>query len=55
MSSLLMLVSWELWKEHNARVFRNTATPSTIIVCNIKEEVNIWVLAGAEELSYLMS
>ena len=54
MSSMLMLVSWELWKERNARVFHNTVTPSTIIVRNIKDEINMWEVAGAKHLGFVM-
>lgn len=55
MSYMLMLVSCELWKKRNARVFRNIATPTMAIVRNIKEEVSLWVLAGAKQLSIVMS
>ena len=54
-ASVLMLVMWEVWKERNARVFRNTASPTTIIVAKIKEEAHLWALAGANHLSELMS
>ena len=53
--SVLMLVMWEIWKERNARVFRNTASPTTIISAKIKEEAHLWALAGAKHLSALMS
>jgi hypothetical protein len=53
--SVMMLVSWEIWKEQNMRVFRNTATPSTVVVVKIKEEAHLWALAGASHLSTLMS
>jgi hypothetical protein len=32
MVSLAMLVSWEIWKERNARVFRNQAITLTMLV-----------------------
>ena len=54
-ASILMLVMWEMWKERNARVFRNTASLTTIIVAKIKEEAHLWALAGANHLSALMS
>lgn len=44
-ASLLMLVSWELWNERNARVFRNTAASATIVTARIKEEAHLWALA----------
>ncbi|KAM3386139.1 hypothetical protein ACQJBY_009655 [Aegilops geniculata] len=48
--SLMLLVSWEIWKERNARVFRNLAVPVGVIVARIKEECNLWCLAGAKHL-----
>ena len=53
--SVLMLLIWEIWKERNARVFRNTASPTTIITAKIKEEAHLWALTGANHLSELMS
>uniref|UniRef100_A0A453SEU3 Uncharacterized protein n=1 Tax=Aegilops tauschii subsp. strangulata TaxID=200361 RepID=A0A453SEU3_AEGTS len=52
--SLMMLISWEIWKERNARVFRNTAVPVGVIVAKIKEEASMWCLAGAKILSNVM-
>ena len=54
MASLLMLISWELWKERNARVFRNTSTPSMIIVDRILDEASLWVSAGAKGLDVIL-
>ena len=54
MASLLMLISWELWKERNARIFRNVSTPSMIIVDKILEEARLWVLAGAKCLEVIL-
>ena len=53
--SVLMLVMWEIWKEQNARVFHNTASPTTIITARIKEEGHLWALAGAKHMSAIMS
>ena len=44
--SVMMLVSWEIWKERNARVFRNTATPTPVVVAKIKEEAHLWALTS---------
>ena len=52
--SVMMLVSWKIWKERNAKVFRNTATPTSVVVAKIKEEAHLWALAGARHLSTLM-
>ena len=39
MSSLLMLISWEVWNERNARIFRHVASPMAIVVSRIKKEI----------------
>ena len=54
MASLLMLISWELWKERNARVFRNVSAPTTIIVEKIMNEATLWTLAGAKGLGVIL-
>ena len=51
---MLMLVSWELWNERNARVFRNVATTVTMVTARIKEEARIWALAGARHMCNVM-
>ena len=53
--SVLMLLIWEIWKERNARVFRNTASPTTIITAKIKEEAHLWALAEAKHMSAIIS
>ncbi|KAI4965670.1 hypothetical protein ZWY2020_049703 [Hordeum vulgare] len=52
--SLMLLISWEVWKERNARVFRNAAVPVGGIVAKTKEECSVWCLAGAKHLRNLM-
>jgi hypothetical protein len=54
MASLVMLISWEIWKERNARIFRDTYMTSSYIIIKIKEEVALWSLAGAKAVSDLM-
>ena len=51
---LMMLISWEIWTERNARVFRNTAVPSMVLISKIKDEVSLWALAGAKQLGIVM-
>jgi hypothetical protein len=38
LASLTMLVSWEIWKESNARVFQNQSTTSNMHFSNMKDE-----------------
>lgn len=54
MASLAMLVVWEIWNEHNARVFNNKFTMTGYIFYRIREEACIWVKATAKRLSNLM-
>ena len=54
LASLMMLISWEIQTERNARVFRNTAIPSMVLMCKIKEEVSLWTVAGAKHMSVVM-
>jgi chemotaxis methyl-accepting protein methylase len=53
-ASLTLLTSWEIWDEHNARIFQNKHVPSLIILDKIKKEARIWVKAGAKTLSDLV-
>jgi hypothetical protein len=54
LASLVMLVSWEIWNERNARVFRKVSSMPNVITSRIKAEVRLWGLAGAKRLSSLM-
>jgi hypothetical protein len=54
MKSLVMLVSWEIWKERNARVFRSGVSTLNMVVSKVKEEVTLWSVAGAEALSIVI-
>lgn len=53
-STLTLLITWEVWKERNAHVFNNKSTPPLVILENIKTETRLWVLAGARCLGVLM-
>ena len=50
MASLVLLTSWEIWNERNARVFRNKHASSINMLAKIKYEAKLWVLAGAKHL-----
>ena len=53
-NTLMMLVAWKIWNERNARVFRNTAAPTTVVIAKIKDEASIWARAGAKYLCNIM-
>jgi hypothetical protein len=48
--TLVILVSWEIWCERNARIFRNIASMPISIIAKIKEEARAWVKAGDSKL-----
>jgi hypothetical protein len=49
--SLTMLISWEVWKERNNRVFNRKETPPTRLMEKIKAEAAFWAAAGAKNLA----
>jgi hypothetical protein len=54
MASLTLLVSWEVWNERNARVFRAKNAPPQVVFDNIKKEGRLWIIAGAKKLGEMM-
>jgi ABC-type uncharacterized transport system ATPase subunit len=52
MVSLVMLVSWDLWNELNARVFKNKSSMVASVLTCIKLEVRTWDFVGAKHLSH---
>lgn len=54
-ASLTMLVSWTIWNERNARVFRFKSAPPTILLNTITTEANLWVTARAKKLGSFIS
>jgi hypothetical protein len=52
-NSLIILVSWCLWKQRNSSVF-NGASPSISSIMGIlKDEQSLWCMAGAKKLQGL--
>jgi hypothetical protein len=41
MASMIMPVSWEMWKERKARVFQNHLSTTTMIFAKIKDDTRI--------------
>ena len=54
-ASLTMLVSWTIWNERNARVFKHKSAPPPILLSFISAEANLWVIAGAKKLGSVIS
>ena len=50
-----MLVTWEVWKERNVRVFQHVCRLPNVLVEAIKAEATLWIVAGAKHLCFLMS
>jgi hypothetical protein len=53
-ASLIMLTSWEICYERNARFFQNVSSMLIIIVTKIKGETVIWNAVGAKHLGSIM-
>lgn len=53
MVTLLLMVTWEIWKERNGRIFRSAFT-SPMSLTKLKEEARLWVLTGADRLGSLL-
>jgi hypothetical protein len=54
MSTLTFLMTWEIWCERNARVFRNKQAPAQVVFEKIRRHAKLWVLADAKRLWDLM-
>jgi hypothetical protein len=54
LGSVVLLISWEIWNERNARSFRHKHAPPTVIFGNIKKALKLWVTVGAKQVSILM-
>lgn len=48
--SLLLLISWTLWKERNGRTFHGVASRLEIIYKAVVEEAEDWIQAGFSTL-----
>ncbi|WVZ85145.1 hypothetical protein U9M48_032096, partial [Paspalum notatum var. saurae] len=53
-NSLVILVSWELWKHRNAYIFENIRPNAQLVVQTVATEGHLWCLAGAKALQYLV-
>jgi hypothetical protein len=53
--SAVILITWEIWKERNDRVFNNKSSLPSVVMHKIREEGKDWILAGAKSLADLIS
>ena len=47
MLSLIQLMSWELWRERNRRVFQREFMRQEVFVQRVRDELKLWNLARA--------
>jgi hypothetical protein len=53
--SLVLLVSWEVWKERNRRTFNgNSRTPAHLLAL-IRDEGDSWIASGFRSLAPLFA
>jgi hypothetical protein len=55
LDTLFALTSWEIWKECNARCFRQAETSVAQVLQVIKAQADLWTLAGAKHIRSLAS
>ncbi|WVZ83681.1 hypothetical protein U9M48_030806, partial [Paspalum notatum var. saurae] len=54
LSSLFILVAWEVWKHRNACVFERANPEVLVVLQNIANEGSLWCSAGAKDLQVLL-
>jgi hypothetical protein len=53
MDSLFTLVCWTIWKERNARCFKEATSSVNEVLQLVKAEADRWIEAGARRLEAL--
>jgi len=48
--SLVILTSWMIWKERNARIFDSKQLTVAELLLRVKEEADVWLLAGFKQI-----
>jgi hypothetical protein len=54
MGSLVLLIICSLWKECNNRIFRKQELTISRFISNLRDDVRLWIFAGAKSLDYLV-
>ena len=54
-NSLVLIVSWELWKERNRRTFDGVCATATQVLLRIRTEGESWIAAGFSKLAPLFA
>jgi hypothetical protein len=54
LSSLIILVAWEIWKHRNDCVLENSRPSLQVVVRAVSLEGGLWCSAGASKLQELM-
>ncbi|PVH67188.1 hypothetical protein PAHAL_1G447100 [Panicum hallii] len=52
--SLIILILWSLWKERNNRIFRQEELPIARVLSLLKDDIRLWIFAGAKHLDSLV-
>jgi hypothetical protein len=52
--SVVLLVSWRMWKERNSRVFDNVVTTASQVTRVVLDEGDEWVVAGFTVISQFL-
>jgi hypothetical protein len=53
--SFVLLVGWSLWKERNARTFREESSAAPVLFFKIWDEVSLWATSGYRGLGALLA
>ena len=51
LKSIHLLVAWEIWCEHNRRVFRSQEKTMLQLLAKIQDEIKLWSMCGAKDIT----
>ena len=54
LNSLIILVTWEIWKHRNACVFEGARPSVQLLLQTVSSECALWCMAGASKLKELL-